>query len=125
MRFIKSKQKAINTYIALEEQYNKRLDWLKSQKQSQSIQKDITRTKQILDALKPELNIKRLQDMEEFYIKNINKLEDEYDRLVLLKVYLNGLTFWRASEELNYSVDGLKDRAAKALIKLKITIEKE
>lgn len=63
--------------------------------------------------------------MEEFYIKNINKLEDEYDRLVLLKVYLNGLTFWRASEELNYSVDGLKDRAAKALIKLKITIEKE
>lgn len=125
LRFIKSKQKAINTYIALEEQYNKRLDWLKSQKQSQSIQKDITRTKQILDALKPELNIKRLQDMEEFYIKNINKLEDEYDRLVLLKVYLNGLTFWRASEELNYSVDGLKDRAAKALIKLKITIEKE
>lgn len=125
MRFIKSKQKAINTYIALEEQYNKRLDWLKSQKQSQSIQKDITRTKQILDALKPELNIKRLQDMEEFYIKNINKLEDEYDRLVLLKVYLNGLTFWRASEELNYSVDGLKDRAAKALIKLKIAIEKE
>lgn len=125
LRFIKSKQKAINTYIALEEQYNKRLDWLKSQKQSQSIQKDITRTKQILDALKPELNIKRLQDMEEFYIKNINKLEDEYDRLVLLKVYLNGLTFWRASEELNYSVDGLKDRAAKALIKLKIAIEKE
>ena len=125
LRFIKSKQKAINTYIALEEQYNKRLDWLKSQKQSQSIQKDITRTKQILDTLKPELNIKRLQDMEEFYIKNINKLEDEYDRLVLLKVYLNGLTFWRASEELNYSVDGLKDRAAKALIKLKIAIEKE
>lgn len=125
LRFIKSKQKAINTYISLEEQYNKRLDWLKSQKQSQSIQKDITRTKQILDALKPELNIKRLQDMEEFYIKNINKLEDEYDRLVLLKVYLNGLTFWRASEELNYSVDGLKDRAAKALIKLKIAIEKE
>ena len=125
LAFIKDNQKAINTYTELEAQYNKRLDWLKSQKQSQSIQKDITRTKQILDALKPELNIKRLQDMEEFYIKNINKLEDEYDRLVLLKVYLNGLTFWRASEELNYSVDGLKDRAAKALIKLKIAIEKE
>ena len=125
MRFIKSKQKAINTYITLEEQYNKRLDWLKAQKQSQSIQKDITRTKQILDALKSEFNIKRLQEMEEFYIRNINKLEDEYDRLVLFKVYINGLTFWRASEELSYSVDGLKDRAAKALIKLKIAIEKE
>lgn len=125
MRFIKSKQKAINTYITLEEQYNKRLDWLKAQKQSQSIQKDITRTKQILDALKSEFNIKRLQEMEEFYIRNINKLEDEYDRLVLFKVYINGLTFWRASEELSYSVDGLKDKAAKALIKLKIAIEKE
>ena len=125
LRFIKSKQKAINTYITLEEQYNKRLDWLKAQKQSQSIQKDITRTKQILDALKSEFNIKRLQEMEEFYIRNINKLEDEYDRLVLFKVYINGLTFWRASEELSYSVDGLKDRAAKALIKLKIAIEKE
>ena len=63
--------------------------------------------------------------MEEFYIRNINKLEDEYDRLVLFKVYINGLTFWRASEELSYSVDGLKDKAAKALIKLKIAIEKE
>jgi hypothetical protein len=125
LRFIKSKQKAINTYITLEEQYSKRLDWLKSQKQSQSIQKDITRTKQILDALKSEFNIKRLQEMEEFYIRSINKLEDEYDRLVLFKVYINGLTFWRASEELSYSVDGLKDRAAKALIKLKIAIEKE
>lgn len=125
LRFIKSKQKAINTYITLEEQYNKRLDWLKAQKQSQSIQKDITRTKQILDALKSEFNIKRLQEMEEFYIRNINKLEDEYDRLVLFKVYINGLTFWRASEELSYSVDGLKDKAAKALIKLKIAIEKE
>ena len=61
LAFIKDNQKAINTYTELEAQYNKRLDWLKSQKQSQSIQRDITRIKSILDKLKTKVNIEKLQ----------------------------------------------------------------
>lgn len=77
LRFIKQQQKAINTYLDSQAQYQKRLDWLKSQKQSQSIQKDIIRTEEILNALKVEFNIKRLQELEKFYVGVINEIEDE------------------------------------------------
>ena len=123
LHFIKLKQTAINTYLESEAQYLKRLDWLKAQKQSQSIQKDITRTKQVLDSLKAELNITRLQRLEEFYLGIINQLEDEIDRVAIMKFYIQGKTMQRTAEEMHYSLDGIKTRLDKAIIRLKRKIQ--
>lgn len=123
LRFIKKNQKAINTYIDSEAQYKKRLDWLKSQKQSQNIQKDIARTNEILDTLKTEVNIKRLQRLEKYYIEIINELEDETDRMAILKFYTQNKTMIRTAEEMCYSIDGIKSRLDKAIRKIKYIID--
>lgn len=123
LRFIKKNQKAINTYIDSEAQYKKRLDWLKSQKQSQNIQKDIARTSEILDTLKTEVNIKRLQKLEKYYIEIINELEDETDRMAILKFYTQNKTMIRTAEEMCYSIDGIKSRLDKAIRKIKYIID--
>lgn len=123
LRFIKKNQKAINTYIDSEAQYKKRLDWLKSQKQSQNIQKDIARTSEILDTLKTEVNIKRLQRLEKYYIEIINELEDETDRMAILKFYTQNKTMIRTAEEMCYSIDGIKSRLDKAIRKIKYIID--
>lgn len=123
LRFIKKNQKAINTYIDSEAQYKKRLDWLKSQKQSQNIQKDIARTSEILDTLKAEVNIKRLQRLEKYYIEIINELEDETDRMAILKFYTQNKTMIRTAEEMCYSIDGIKSRLDKAIRKIKYIID--
>lgn len=125
LRFIKDNQKAINTYVEAEKYYQDRLNWLNTQRQTQSIQRDITGTKNILDSLKTKLNIKKLQDLEAFYIEKINMLDEEYDKLIIMKVYVQHKTFWQASQELNYSVDGLKDRASRAIPKLRNMINNE
>lgn len=119
LHFIKSKQIAINTYLEAEAQYLKRLDWLKSQKQSQSIQKDIMRTEQVLNSLKAEINITKLQKLEEFYLGIINQLEDEIDRVILIKFYIQGKTRERIARETHYSLGGIKSRLTNAIIKLK------
>lgn len=124
LRFIKDSQKAINTYIETEEHYRKRLDWLSTKKQSDNVIKDITNTKQVLDKLELKTNIDRLSQLEQFYINAINKLDDEYDRLAILKVYMQGKTYYRVCTELHYSFDGLKKKIKKAVEKLKIIIEK-
>ena len=123
LRFIKRQQKAINTYIESEAQYQKRLDWLKSQKQSQHIQKDITRTEEILNTLKTEFNIKRLQELERFYVGIVNELEDETDRIAIMKFYLQNKTMIRTAEEMYYSIDGIKSRLDKAIRKIKLIID--
>lgn len=82
------------------------------------------RNKEILNVLQTKFDIKKLQELEVFYIDAINQLEEEYDKLVLMKVYIQNHTFWRASQELCYSVDGLKDRAKRAIVKLKMIIER-
>ena len=123
LAFIKDNQKAINTYTELEAQYNKRLDWLKSQKQSQSIQRDITRIKAILDKLKTKINIEKLQRLEEFYIEITNSLEDYYDRMAIYKFYNQNKTLYRVAEELNYSVDGVRYRLRVALKKIQLKIK--
>lgn len=123
LRFIKKNQKAINTYIDSEAQYKKRLDWLKLQKQSQNIQKDIARTSEILDTLKTEVNIKRLQRLEKYYIEIINELEDETDRMAILKFYTQNKTMIRTAEEMCYSIDGIKSRLDKAIRKIKYIID--
>lgn len=123
LRFIKQQQKAINTYLESETQYKKRLDWLKSQKQSQHIQKDITRTQEILDTLKPEFNIKRLQELEKFYVGIVNELEDETDRIAIMKFYLQNKTMIRTAEEMFYSIDGIKSRLDKAIRKIYLAIK--
>lgn len=119
LRFIKQQQKAINTYIESETQYQKRLDWLKSQKQSQNIQKDIIRTQEILNTLKAELNIKRLQELEKFYVGVVNEMDDETDKMAIMKFYLQNKTMIRTAEEMYYSIDGIKSRLDKAIRKIK------
>lgn len=123
LSFIKDNQKAINTYTELEAQYLKRLDWLNSQKQSQSIQRDITRTKQILDKLKTKINIDKLQKLEEFYVEITNSLEDYYDRMAIYKFYNQNKNLHRVAEELNYSVDGVRYRLRVALKKIQLKIK--
>lgn len=123
LRFIKQQQKAINTYLDSQAQYQKRLDWLKLQKQSQSIQKDIIRTEEILNALKVEFNIKRLQELEKFYVGVINEIEDETTRMAIMKFYLQGKTITRTAEEMFYSFDGLRGRLNKGIIEIKNIIE--
>lgn len=123
LSFIKDNQKAINTYTELEAQYLKRLDWLNSQKQSQSIQRDITRTKQILDKLKTKVNIDKLQKLEEFYVEITNSLEDYYDRMAIYKFYNQNKNLHRVAEELNYSVDGVRYRLRVALKKIQLKIK--
>lgn len=125
LRFIKQQQKAINTYLDSEAQYQKRLDWLKSQKQSQNIQKDITRTQEILNTLKTEFNIKRLQELEKFYVGIINEMEDETDRMAIMKFYLQGKTMFKTAEEMYFSLDGIKGRLDKAIRKIKAIIDNE
>lgn len=123
LSFIKDNQKAINTYTELEAQYLKRLDWLNSQKQSQSIQRDITRTKQILDKLKTKVNIDKLQKLEEFYVEITNSLEDYYDRMAIYKFYNQNKNLHKVAEELNYSVDGVRYRLRVALKKIQLKIK--
>ena len=124
LRFIKKANIAIDTYMDTQAKFQKRLDWLKTQKQSPKVQKDLEGTQKVLNALKQTVNIDRLSNLEEFYLTNIGKLDDEYDRLVLIKVYIQGQTFDKVSRQLCYSIDGLKDRAKRAINKLRNAINK-
>lgn len=124
LRFIKKANIAIDTYMDTQAKFQKRLDWLKTQKQSPKVQKDLEGTQKVLNTLKQTVNIDRLSNLEEFYLTNIGKLDDEYDRLVLIKVYIQGQTFDKVSRQLCYSIDGLKDRAKRAINKLRNAINK-
>lgn len=124
LRFIKKANIAIDTYMDTQAKFQKRLDWLKTQKQSPKVQKDLEGTQKVLNTLKQTVNIDRLSNLEEFYLTNIGKLDDEYDRLVLIKVYIQGQTFDKVSRQLCYSIDGLKDRAKRAINKLRSAINK-
>ena len=124
LRFIKKANIAIDTYIDTQAKFQKRLDWLKTQKQSPKVQKDLEGTQKVLNTLKQTVNIDRLSNLEEFYLTNIGKLDDEYDRLVLIKVYIQGQAFDKVSRQLCYSIDGLKDRAKRAINKLRSAINK-
>ena len=124
LRFIKKANIAIDTYMDTQAKFQKRLDWLKTQKQSPKVQKDLEGTQKVLNTLKQTVNIDRLSNLEEFYLTNIGKLDDEYDRLVLIMVYIQGQTFDKVSRQLCYSIDGLKDRAKRAINKLRSAINK-
>jgi len=124
LRFIKKANIAIDTYMDTQAKFQRRLDWLKTQKQSPKVLKDLEGTQKVLNALKQTVNIDRLSNLEEFYLTNIGKLDDEYDRLVLIKVYIQGQTFDKVSRQLCYSIDGLKDRAKRAINKLRNAINK-
>lgn len=124
LRFIKKANIAIDTYMDTQAKFQKRLDWLKTQKQSPRVKKDLEGTQKVLNTLKQTVNIERLSNLEEFYLNNIGTLDDEYDRLVLIKVYIQGQTFDKVSRQLCYSIDGLKDRAKRAINKLKSVINK-
>ena len=124
LRFIKKANIAIDTYMDTQAKFQRRLDWLKTQKQSPKVLKDLEGTQKVLNALKQTVNIDRLSNLEEFYLTNIGKLDDEYDRLVLIKVYIQGQTFDKVSRQLCYSIDGLKDRAKRAINKLRSAINK-
>ena len=124
LRFIKKANIAIDTYMDTQAKFQRRLDWLKTQKQSPKVLKDLEGTQKVLNALKQTVNIDRLSTLEEFYLTNIGKLDDEYDKLVLIKVYIQGQTFDKVSRQLCYSIDGLKDRAKRAINKLRNAINK-
>lgn len=124
LRFIKKANIAIDTYMDTQAKFQRRLDWLKTQKQSPKVLKDLEGTQKVLNTLKQTVNIDRLSNLEEFYLTNIGKLDDEYDRLVLIKVYIQGQTFDKVSRQLCYSIDGLKDRAKRAINKLRNAINK-
>lgn len=124
LRFIKKANIAIDTYMDTQAKFQRRLDWLKTQKQSPKVLKDLEGTQKVLNALKQTVNIDRLSNLEEFYLTNIGKLDDEYDKLVLIKVYIQGQTFDKVSRQLCYSIDGLKDRAKRAINKLRNAINK-
>lgn len=124
LRFIKKANIAIDTYMDTQAKFQRRLDWLKTQKQSPKVLKDLEGTQKVLNALKQTVNIDRLSNLEEFYLTNIGKLDDEYDKLVLIKVYIQGQTFDKVSRQLCYSIDGLKDRAKRAINKLRSAINK-
>ena len=124
LRFIKKANIAIDTYMDTQAKFQRRLDWLKTQKQSPKVLKDLEGTQKVLNTLKQTVNIDRLSNLEEFYLTNIGKLDDEYDRLVLIKVYIQGQTFDKVSRQLCYSIDGLKDRAKRAINKLRSAINK-
>lgn len=106
LRFIKKANIAIDTYMDTQAKFQRRLDWLKTQKQSPKVLKDLEGTQKVLNTLKQTVNIDRLSNLEEFYLTNIGKLDDEYDRLVLIKVYIQGQTFDKVSRQLCYSIDG-------------------
>ena len=124
LRFIKKANIAIDTYMDTQAKFQRRLTWLKTQKQSPKVLKDLEGTQKVLNTLKQTVNIDRLSNLEEFYLTNIGKLDDEYDRLVLIKVYIQGQTFDKVSRQLCYSIDGLKDRAKRAINKLRNAINK-
>lgn len=119
LRFIKKINLAIDTYIATATQLQKRIDWLESLRQSTNVKKDIISTRRVLSRLEYKSNINRLNQLEELYLNAIQQLDDEYDKLLLTKIYIQGQTFTQTASQLGYSTDALKKRAVRAIKKLK------
>ena len=119
LRFLKKTNMAIDTYIATETQLKKRIDWLQGLEQSSNVRKGIIGTRRVLSTLTHSANIKRLNDLELLYLQSIQKLDDEYDKLLLTKVYIQGQTFAKTAEQLGYTQDALKKRAVRAIKKLR------
>lgn len=115
LRFIKNAQHAIETYMESEAMYKRRIDWLSSHKDTES---SISSTKEVLSALEIKVNIERLTELEKFYLTYINRLDDNLDKMILTKVYIQGRTYYSTAMEINFSYDGLKTRIKSALYKL-------
>jgi len=114
LKFIKHKQRAINTYIESQTSYLHRIRWLNDQQNK----RDVGGANKVLNALNSDINVGRLQRLEEYYLGEINKLDDELDRMAILKFYLQGKSMQRTANEMHYSIDGLKSRLSRALTRL-------
>lgn len=122
LRFIKRNQKAINTYLDSQEQYRRRLEWLKSQRQTRYVKRNITGAQRVLDKLRTDFNIRRLQSLEELYLQAIDRLDDENDKIAIIKFYLQGKTMFRVANDMGYSADGIKSRLDRAIVKIRIAL---
>lgn len=119
LRFIKKSNLAIEAHIATETRLKKRLAWLEHLGNAPTVRRDIAGTRRTLKRIVRSADIQRLNNLESSYLKYIQKLDDEYDKLLLTKVYIEGQTFNSVARQLGYSSDALKKRAARALRKLR------
>ena len=118
LRQIKNQQHIIQTYNDTKQQYEKRLEYLKNlPKNDKNIEK-INKIQSILTKFEEEFDENKLLDKEKMYMEALNKLSDETDRVVLMKVYIQGKTYFKASIEMCYSFESMKKKLKSALRKL-------
>lgn len=126
LRSIKNQQHIIQTHDDTKKQYEQRLEYLASLKQTKEVEENIKKVKSILQKLDEDFDANKLIDKEKMYMDALNKLPDETDRIILIKVYIQGKTYYRASTEMCYSFESMKKKLKNALIKLlKVINEKD
>ena len=112
---LKSLNKRVEIQLKLEQRYNKRLEFLRSEEQTISVLNEISKIESVKAKIPIRENIKKMTKLEQKYMGIINLL-NETDKAIIIDAFINGTPYWKIGNNLGYTESGVQKRVNKALI---------
>lgn len=110
---------SIDTMLTLRDNHERRIAYLSTC--GPGAQAEIEKIKGLLDSLKIEESIAKVNELEDKYMAAIGSLE-ALERMVIIEGYINGKPYWKIGKEMGYSERSIQVRVNAALEKLARTL---
>ena len=78
---------------------------------------EISDVEKLIDKMRIDEQIAKVTELELKYMSAINSL-GVLDRTIIIEGYVHGRAFWKIGQDIGYSVEGIKARAKKSIVKI-------
>lgn len=114
----------IDASIAMKERHEKRLEYLRSRKPSEDVQREIEGCEKIVASINIGTKIRESNELESKYLGLIERLDDELDRKIILDCYINGKAYWKTGRDIGFTERGIEQRLKSIIEKIARMIDK-
>ena len=106
---------SIDTMLTLRDNHERYMSYLSTR--GPEAQGEIERIKRLIDGLKIEESISKINELETRYMGAIGQLEP-LERTVIIEGYINGKPYWKIGKELGYSERSIQAKVNAGIEKL-------
>lgn len=117
LRSLRKLNRYVDSAIARQDRYQKRLTLLRNGVQSPNTTKQIATLEKALSSLGLDRSIKELCALEKKYTDVINTFSP-MDRVILMDGYVGGMSYAELGEKLGYTEEGIQKRVKKLIKKI-------
>lgn len=113
LRELRHVGRSVEISIDTKERLLRRIRYLEEQDRKE----EIAEVEKLIEKMRIDEQIAKVTELELKYMSAINSL-GVIDRTIIIEGYVHGRAFWKIGQDIGYSVEGIKARAKKSIVKI-------